>query len=195
MNEEQTSQPSQQLTQDPKSKKKPIILGLIILVLLAATGYGVYAWQQNRIATLNDQVKELQRQVESQKKESATKSDSSVSVSNKANEPDFSFNIDMMGLTFTVPGEFTGLTYVSKAYKGDQGVNSVQFSTKTLTTAKCPITAAPLGVLRYSNDQGGEYVATARGDKLYYIPPTGECAATNYKDFQAALKTLVSDQQ
>lgn len=191
MNEEQPQQP----VQTSKRNLKPFIITLAVLLLLAVTGYAVYAIQQNRIQTLNNQVKELQKQVDDQKKETDTESSQPSPASKKITEPDFSFNIDMMGLTFTVPGEFTGLTYVTKAYKGDQAVNSVQFSTKTLTTTKCPATSAPLGILRYTNDQGGEYVATARGDKLYYIPPTGECAASNYKEFQAALKTLVSDQQ
>lgn len=59
MNEEQPSQPSQQLTQEPKSKKKPIIISLIILVLLAGTGYAVYAWQQSRVNELEAEVKTL----------------------------------------------------------------------------------------------------------------------------------------
>lgn len=66
MNEEQPSQPVQEST----SKKKPIIIALVVLVLLAGTGYVVYAWQQNRIQALNDQIKDLQKQVKDAASES-----------------------------------------------------------------------------------------------------------------------------
>lgn len=107
--------------------------------------------------------------------------------------PSFVFGISDLGLKFTAPGAFTGLTYQVVHLAGDQAVNSVALSTKTLTTAACPISSAPLGYLTYDGDKGGKKVADARNSALYYIAPTGACAANDYSALQTALQTLVSD--
>ena len=68
MNEEQ----SQQSVQQPTSKKKPIIIALVIAVLLAVAGYVVYASQQSKINDLNKQIETLKKQSEDTSKESAS---------------------------------------------------------------------------------------------------------------------------
>lgn len=107
--------------------------------------------------------------------------------------PGFVFDISELGVKFTAPAAFTGLTYQQVHLTGDQAVNSVELSTKTLTTATCPISSAPLGYLTYDSDKGGQKVATARNSDLYYIAPTGTCAASNYAALKTALQGLVTD--
>lgn len=91
MNEEQSQVP----VQESASKKKPIIIGLIVLALLAVTGYVVYAWQQNRIETLNKQIEGLQK---------------------KANSSDTASPTSATTVTYTLPGGYTEYKNTNPAF-------------------------------------------------------------------------------
>lgn len=67
MNEEQSQQP----VQEPKRNSKPLVITLIVIALIAITGYTVYAVQQNKVNDLNSQVKELKKEASSLKSEVA----------------------------------------------------------------------------------------------------------------------------
>lgn len=76
MNEEQ---PQQQTVQQAKRNIKPLITALVVIVLLAATGYVVYASQQSKIDNLNKQIQDLKKDTKSTSQESTTTTQPSVS--------------------------------------------------------------------------------------------------------------------
>ena len=60
--QQQTASPQSQQTSKPKRNiKKPLLVTLLIVVLLVAVGYGVYAWQQSQVSKLNQEVANLKR--------------------------------------------------------------------------------------------------------------------------------------
>jgi hypothetical protein len=48
--------------EEPKKTKKTVLVAVSVLLLLCAVGYGVYAWQQSRIDSLNKQIETLQKE-------------------------------------------------------------------------------------------------------------------------------------
>lgn len=161
---------------------------ILTIVVLAAIGAAVFfGLKAHDSATNKDTAASVSTPVASASPSNSSSPTSTPSL------PSFVFDISDLGLKFTAPGEYAGLTYQVVHLAGDQAVNSVALSTKTLTTTACPISTAPLGYLTYDSDKGGQKVANARNSTLYYIAPTGACAASNYSALQAALQTLVSD--
>jgi outer membrane murein-binding lipoprotein Lpp len=49
----------------PKRSKKPLLLSLLVILLIAGAGYSVYAWQHKKVNDLNTQVASLQSQITS----------------------------------------------------------------------------------------------------------------------------------
>ena len=110
------------------------------------------------------------------------------------------YHIQDLGLEFAFLPALSDLTHEVARFNSDQAVNSVGFSTVRLDAAGCSwqnLQGAPLGYLRFGNDQGGVLVAHARFSDLYYIRPKVSCDANpslqNWQLLQNSLRSLVSD--
>lgn len=77
MNEEQLQQP----IQETKRNTKPLIIALIVVALLAVTGYAVYALQQNKINELNKQIENLNKETKDTSEESTSTTDTTATQS------------------------------------------------------------------------------------------------------------------
>lgn len=111
----------------------------------------------------------------------------------------FLYDITDLGVKFDLPFSLVDLGYIPVHLHGDQGVNSVEFTTKRLQDAGCTIDMAPMGILTYDSDKGGTKVGHARGSNLYYIKPDGRCHVNSrlqpWQKLRDVLHTLRSDGQ
>lgn len=111
--------------------------------------------------------------------------------------PAFIYDITELGLMFAAPGALKDLDSAAVHLAGDQAVNSVGFSSQRLEAAGCSVQSAPLGILTYDTDKGGDIVARVGGQNLYYLEPKAGCKADAVlqplANFKAALGSLISD--
>ena len=111
--------------------------------------------------------------------------------------PAFIYNIADLGLMFAAPGTLNDLNSAAVHLAGDQAVNSVGFSSKRLEAAGCSVQSAPLGILTYDTDKGGDIVARVGGQNLYYLEPKAACKADvallPLASFKASLGSIISD--
>lgn len=113
------------------------------------------------------------------------------------NSPAFIYDIADLGLMFASPGALRDLDSAAVHLAGDQAVNSVGFSSQRLEAAGCSVQSAPLGILTYDTDKGGDIVAHVGNQNLYYLEPKAGCKADGtllpLAGFKAALGSLISD--
>lgn len=120
-----------------------------------------------------------------------------AAVDTQPNPPAFIYDISDLGLMFAAPGTLKDLDSAAVHLAGDQAVNSVGFSTKRLEAAGCSLQSAPLGILTYDTDKGGDIVAHVGSQNLYYLEPKAGCKADTaflpLASLKAALGSLISD--
>lgn len=113
------------------------------------------------------------------------------------NSPAFIYEIADLRLMFAAPGSLRDLDSAPVHLAGDQAVNAVGFSSQRLEAAGCSVQSAPLGILTYDIDKGGDIVANVGGKNLYYLEPKAGCKADAalqpLANFKAALGSLISD--
>ena len=189
MNEEQPQQP----VQETPSKKKPLIIGLVVVILLIATSYGVYAYQQNQVNKLEAQVRELQ---EAAKKSESTDADTQAVDTYKTPTGYLEYSVTTPDFSFAYPKAIGSLKLVNEnlnaaKYKG-QGVKGT-----SITIAPTTNTANndnSFRVLTASTDYvpfGGDdplAVYTIKGytksGSTYTVPLSGNNVISNKKDFE-----------
>lgn len=66
--EQEGQEAAQQVTPPVKKPNRKPLMILAVVVLLALVGYGVYAWQNNRVAQLESQVSELKKETAAEAK-------------------------------------------------------------------------------------------------------------------------------
>ncbi len=110
--------------------------------------------------------------------------------------PSFIYDISDLALIFAAPGRLKDLDSTAVYLAGDQAVNSVGFSSKRLEAAGCSASSAPLGIITYDTDKGGEIVAHVGSQNIYYIEPKTGCRADAsllpLASLKAALGSVVS---
>jgi hypothetical protein len=111
--------------------------------------------------------------------------------------PAYIYDITDLGLMFAAPGSLNDLDSAAVHLVGDQAVTSVGFSSKRLEAAGCIVQTAPLGIITYDTDKGGDIVASIAGQSLYYLAPKAGCKADvallPLDSFKASLGSTISD--
>ncbi|MCX6756990.1 MAG: hypothetical protein NTW35_02455 [Candidatus Nomurabacteria bacterium] len=109
------------------------------------------------------------------------------------------YSISELGISFKLSnGENYNLVYQVIKISRDQALNSVAFSTREFENIGCDIKNAPLGVLTYDSNMGGQIVGNVRGSNLYYIYPNlnmdKKCISMSQAgDLKEALKTVTTN--
>ena len=183
--------------QNPKTKrsKKPLIISILVIILVAGAGYGVYAWQHKKVNDQNSQITSLQGQV-SDLNNQVSSLKSSSSSSSSANTPTTSYKntvkISELGIFVAVPDSLKDLTYVVTSQSpvdGHQSI-SVGLTTQALLSEDKSCTAAKgaIGQLSKTNGQyptsanasnsSGELLAQYSDYYMAYSSPQGACGSS-----------------
>lgn len=195
MNEDQPQQTPQQQNQEsaPRRSPKPLIISLVVVALLAVTGYAVYAWQQREVDKLEAQVKSLQEEAKSSE---STDQDAVADDSYAAPSGYLEYTVTKPDFSFAYPKSIGSLTLTTEnlndsKYKG-RGVKGTSITiAPTTNTANNDNT---FRVLTASTDYvpfGGDdplAVYTIKGytksGSIYSVPLGGDKVISDNKDFE-----------
>lgn len=183
MEEQNTQQAGQAQVPQKNSKAKAIIACLVVMVLLLGVGYGVYAWQQNKVDDLESKVSSLNNELsKSNKKLADEKHTQSLDSSNDSQAY---LEISQSGIKLPLTKDILDLSYTTSVSNADGG-KLLHFTTKAVTDLKCP--SDPLGIYSVTDkkkdnpgtqdSQSGTLVATVNGKYIYYTHAQYACGNT-----------------
>lgn len=151
-------------TRSSNSAKLPLLI-LLFLILLAAAGYGVYAWQHQKLSSANTKIAALQSQL-------ATEQSATSKAASTVNVPQF-FDFKQLGVKFIPDQTLAGLHYIiyppsssdqGGAYLADTATDAAynQCQIDSISPSTTGVSAAESSFASISKVKG-TYSATTKG--------------------------------
>jgi outer membrane murein-binding lipoprotein Lpp len=191
-----SSMPTQQPVMQPptrsKSRLKPLLCSLLAIVLLAAVGYGVYAWQHGKVNNADTKVSSLQSQVSSlQSQVSKLSKQTSTTTSNSTSGTGY-LQIKELGIELPLSSTIADLTYTWDSTNSQAQIGSAALlkyeeaqdpSACTPPSGSTADTTYPLGDISKSSAPAGytgNYKSYTVDGSAYtlYLPENG-CVSSN----------------